>query len=147
MLSRNNFPISSVIVRASSFFSCSSSDAAAIIKSARRENGSRRCFSKAATARFSRFSISASSCALNSFSFSPVAGLIDAIAIWYCSGGLGFLQSQPFRNQNAIKQVEKQLHQQRQDRGRNCALQNRRVIVQIQSADDRFTESSGADQC
>src|SRR6059058_6149397 len=49
------------------------------------------------------------------------------------------LQTQAPWNQNAIKQIEKELHQQRQQRRWNRAFQNRDMIVQIQSADNRFT--------
>ena len=48
------------------------------------------------------------------------------------------LQTQASWNQNAIEQIEKELHQQRQQRRRNCTFQNRDMIVQVQSADNRF---------
>src|SRR5438105_5282469 len=50
----------------------------------------------------------------------------------------GPLQTQPSWNQNAIEQIEKELHQQRQQRRWNCAFQNRDMIVQIESANDWF---------
>ena len=46
---------------------------------------------------------------------------------------------------NKIEQIEHPLHQQRQDRSRNCALQNRGVIVQAEPAQDRFAQATGAD--
>src|SRR5438874_3300674 len=48
------------------------------------------------------------------------------------------LQTQSSWNQNAIEQIEKELHQQRQQRRRNCAFQDRDMIVQIQSTDNWF---------
>ena len=56
------------------------------------------------------------------------------------------LQPQSFWNQDTIEQIEDRLHQQRQDRGRNCALENRCVIVQIEAAQDRLAQAAGADQ-
>src|SRR5215469_4950295 len=95
-----------------------------------------RYFSNALSARPSRFSISASSNAENSFSFSPVAGLIEAISIYDCSASVpacdppshasenapATLNSQPLWNQNAIEHIEKPLHNQREHSCRNRAL-------------------------
>jgi hypothetical protein len=44
------------------------------------------------------------------------------------------LQTQPFRNQNAIEQIENPLYHQCQQRGRNRAFENGGVIVEIQAA-------------
>ena len=44
------------------------------------------------------------------------------------------------------REIEEPLHQQRQQRGGNRALQNRDVIIQVQSAQDRFAQTAGADQ-
>ena len=54
---------------------------------------------------------------------------------------------QTFRNQNAIEQIEEPLHEQREHGSGNCALQNCDVIVQVESAQDRFAQTAGANQC
>src|SRR5581483_140322 len=77
----NNFPISSVMIRASLSFSSNNNSAAPSINSARVVNRVLRYLREASSARFRCVSISASSKAGNSFSFSPVAGLIEPIGI------------------------------------------------------------------
>ena len=56
------------------------------------------------------------------------------------------LQSQTFRNQNAVKQVEAPLHNQREERRRNRPFQNRDVIVQIQPAQDWLAVAARSNQ-
>src|SRR6202043_856790 len=41
------------------------------------------------------------------------------------------LKPKSFRNQNAVEQIKEPLHQKREQRRRNRALQNCRVVVQI----------------
>jgi predicted CoA-binding protein len=55
------------------------------------------------------------------------------------------LQAQSFWNQNAIEQIEKPLHQQRQQGCWNRALQDRCVIVQVETAQDWFAKAAGSD--
>ena len=55
------------------------------------------------------------------------------------------LQPKSFWNQNAVEQIEERLHQQRQDRGWDRALEDRSVIVQIEAAQNRFAQAAGAD--
>src|SRR4029453_18294109 len=136
---------------ASLSFSCNNNSAVASISSERWLNAVRRYFLDAFSARFSRFSISASLNGANSFTFSPVAGFIEAIAIsvpyiaFAINGGANSvspasrssalhivcrLYAQSFGNQNAIEHIEKPLHKQRQQGCRNSSLQDRYVIVQ-----------------
>src|SRR5436189_537012 len=56
-------------------------------------------------------------------------------------------QTQAFRNQNAVEQFKTPLDQQSEHGGGNCALQNRRVVVQVQTAQDWLAQATGADQC
>ena len=56
------------------------------------------------------------------------------------------LQTQPFWNQDAIKQIENRLHDQREQRRGNRAFQNRDVIVQVEPAQNRFTQAARADK-
>jgi len=81
--SRNSLPISSVMISANFFFSWNSNSAVASKNTERSVKVVRRYLLNAFSARASRFSISASSKGENSCSFSPVAGLMDAIAIAY----------------------------------------------------------------
>ena len=69
------------MISASLSFSSNNNSAVAAISSERWLKAVRRYFLDAFSARFRRFSISASSNGENSFSFSPVAGLIEAIGI------------------------------------------------------------------
>src|SRR5438105_916102 len=131
-------------------FSWNSNSAVASKSTDRSVNVLRRFFLNAFSARLSRFSTSASSKGVNSFSFSPVAGLIDAIAIHKCSASFpacdqtshasedarATLDPQAFWNQNVIEQIEKPLHQQRQKSRRDGAFQNCYVIIQVEAAQD-----------
>src|SRR5262245_66222433 len=69
------------MISANLCFSCNSNSDAACNRSERAVNLVRRYFLNAFSARLNRFSISASLNEENSFSFWPVAGLIDAIGI------------------------------------------------------------------
>src|SRR5213078_1056128 len=155
------------MISASLSFSSNNSSAVASKSSERWLNAVRRYFLDAFSAPFSRFSISASSNGANCFTFSPVAGLIEAIAIsisyiaFPTNGGANSvspasrssalhivceLDSQSFGNQNAIEHIEKPLHKQCQQCGGNSSLQDRCVIVQIEAAQDRFAEPASADE-
>src|SRR4051794_21962711 len=136
---RSSFPISAVMIRAKRALSASRKSAVAVNQAARCANVVFRYDRKALSAVASFLSISRRSIAANSFSVSPVAGSMEAMAISH-------LQPQAFWNQEAIEQIEAPLHEQRQDRGWNCTLQNRNVIVQTQSAEDWFPEAARANQ-
>src|SRR4051794_38527106 len=58
----------------------------------------------------------------------------------------GTLQPQSFWNQNTVKQIETPLHYQREQGCRNRALQDRQVIVQIQTTQDRLAQTACTDQ-
>ena len=49
-----------------------------------------------------------------------------------------FLNSQSFRNQNAIEQIEAPLHEKREHSRGNSTLENSHVVVQVKAAYDRF---------
>jgi hypothetical protein len=57
------------------------------------------------------------------------------------------LEPQSLWDQNAIEQIEEPLYEQREDRGRNCALENSGMIVQVEPAQNRFPQTAGANQC
>src|SRR5262249_26019246 len=52
-----------------------------------------------------------------------------------------------FWNENAIEQIKKPLHEQREHRGGNGTLENGHVIVQVKAAYDRFAQTASPDQC
>ena len=56
------------------------------------------------------------------------------------------LQTQAFWNQDSIEQVKTPLDQQGENGRGNCALENCGVIVQVQTAQDWFAETAGADE-
>lgn len=45
-----------------------------------------------------------------------------------------WLQPQTFGNQNSIQQIKTPLHQQGEHGGGDCALKDRRMVVQVQAA-------------
>jgi hypothetical protein len=56
------------------------------------------------------------------------------------------LETQAFRDDQAIQLVKHKLHQSGEQGCGNCALQNRVVIVKIQPADDRFPQTANTDE-
>src|SRR2546423_14091435 len=94
-----SFPISNVIVGASVVFSFSSRSAAVFSHVARWLKEVSRYDRNALSAFASFSSICRELIAANSFKVSPVAGLIEAMAI-------AELQPQTFRNQEAIQQIK-----------------------------------------
>src|SRR5262249_38432071 len=151
------------MISANVCFSWNNNSDTACNNSARSVKVARRYLLNALSARLNRFSISASSKGENSFSFSPVAGLIEAIAIIvpYIAveatkiGKEGSpsrgsathpavapyhtaLDSQSFWNENAIEQIKTPLHEEREHSSGNRTLENRHVIAQVETAYDRF---------
>src|SRR5438067_11925911 len=126
--------------------------------SARSAKVVRRYLLNACSARLNRFSISASLKGENSFSFSPLAGLMEAngIALSYIAiainGGTNScelavaelrpprhprLQPQSFRHQNVIEHITRPLHEQREHSSDNRYSQHRRLVVQVKRDYDR----------
>jgi hypothetical protein len=79
----------------------------------------------------------------------PAAGfLIRAFGDWHrLEDNPIHLQAQPFWNDNAIKQIEKPLDQQREQGCWNRPLKDGYVIVQVKAAQNRLAQASRSDQC
>src|SRR6266403_3385417 len=56
-------------------------------------------------------------------------------------------EPQTFRDEDAVQSVEEELHQQCEQGSGNCALQNRVVVIQIEPADNWFSQSADPDEC
>src|SRR5277367_2368958 len=50
-------------------------------------------------------------------------------------------EPQTFRDEDAVQSVKEELHQQGQQGSGNCALQNRAGVIQIEPADNWFSQS------
>src|ERR1700730_5596370 len=55
-------------------------------------------------------------------------------------------EAQTFRNEDAVQSVEEELHQQCKQGSGDCALQNRAGVIQIESADNWFSQSPDPDE-
>src|SRR5580704_8837691 len=56
-------------------------------------------------------------------------------------------EPQSFRDEDAVQSVEEELHQQCEQGSGNRALQNRVVVIQIEPADNWFSQSTDPDEC
>ena len=55
-------------------------------------------------------------------------------------------EPQTFRDEDAVQSVEEELHQQCEQGSGNCALQNRAGVIQIEPADNWFSQSTDPDE-
>src|ERR1700722_5795908 len=55
-------------------------------------------------------------------------------------------EPQTFRDEDAVQSVEEELHQQGEQSGGNCALQNGAGVIQIEPADNGFSQSTDPDE-
>ena len=59
---------------------------------------------------------------------------------------VSLFEPQTFRDGRG-QSVEEELHQQREQGSGNCALQNRASVIQIEPADNWFSQSTDPDEC
>jgi hypothetical protein len=56
-------------------------------------------------------------------------------------------EPQTLRDEDAVQSVEEELHNQCEQGSGNCALQNRAVVIQIEAADNWFSQPADPDEC
>src|ERR1700758_2738926 len=81
--------------------------------------------------------------------FGAPAKFLECCATGYVIGVSNFslFEPQTFRDEDAVQSVEEELHQQCEQGSGNCALQNRAVVIQIEAADNWFSQSADPDEC
>src|ERR1700748_1986962 len=73
----------------------------------------------------------------------PIASLQDMLS---AKSIFSSFEPQTFRDEDAVQSVEEELHQQCEQGSGNCTLQNRASVVQIEPADNWFSQSTDPDE-